>query len=123
MPPSAAKQRRPRPPIRSILNVLAKLYPDARCALQHDNSLQLLIATILSAQCTDVRVNIVTPSLFARYRDANAFANANPRELEAAIQSTGFFRNKAKSIVAACKQIVERFRGDVPGTMEELMHL
>jgi endonuclease-3 len=108
---------------RRIVRLLAREYPDARCALNYETPLQLMIATILSAQCTDVRVNIVTPSLFARYRDAKAFANANPRELEAAIQSTGFFRNKAKSIIAACKQIVERFRGDVPGSMEELVHL
>src|SRR5438270_10700565 len=123
MPPSAAKQRRPRPPIRSILNVLAKLYPDARCALQHDNSLQLLIATILSAQCTDVRVNIVTPTLFARYADAKAFAVANPSELETAIQSTGFFRNKARNIIACCRLIQEKHGGRVPNTMEDLVQL
>src|SRR6516162_3032530 len=99
---------------------LAKLYPNAKCALDHENPLQLLIATILSAQCTDVRVNMVTPALFARYPDAAAFANAVPEELEKMIQSTGFFRNKAKSIVACCKQIVENHGGQVPGTMEEL---
>ena len=105
---------------RRIIRELAKLYPDARCALDHQNPLQLLIATILSAQCTDVRVNMVTPALFARYPDAAAFANAVPEELEKMIQSTGFFRNKAKSIVACCKQIVENHGGQVPGTMEEL---
>jgi len=102
---------------------LAKLYPDAKCALDHENPLQLLIATILSAQCTDVRVNMVTPALFARYPDAAAFANADVGELETAIQSTGFFRNKAKNIMACCKLIVEKHGGKVPGTMAELVVL
>jgi endonuclease-3 len=102
---------------------LARLYPDAKCALDHENPLQLLIATILSAQCTDVRVNMVTPALFARYPDARAFANADVGELETAIQSTGFFRNKAKNIMACCKLIVEKHGGEVPGTMEELFVL
>lgn len=105
---------------RRIVRELTKLYPDARCALDYQNPLQLLIATILSAQCTDVRVNIVTPALFARYPDAAAFANAEPAELEKMIQSTGFFRNKAKSIIACCKQLVEKHGGHVPATMEEL---
>jgi endonuclease-3 len=102
---------------------LAKLYPDAHCALHYGNPLQLLIATILSAQCTDVRVNMVTPSLFARYADAAAFADADIAELEKAIQSTGFFRNKAKNIKACCRQIVDKHGGNVPGTMEELVPL
>jgi len=102
---------------------LAKLYPDAKCALEHENPLQLLIATILSAQCTDVRVNMVTPALFARYPDAKAFAEADVGELESAIQSTGFFRNKAKSIMACCKLLVEKHGGQVPGTMAELVVL
>src|SRR5438309_3373109 len=106
-----------------ILARLAKLYPDAHCALHHDNPLQLLIATILSAQCTDVRVNMVTPALFARYSDAEAFAKAEQGELETAIQSTGFFRNKAKNIIACCKVLVEKHGGEVPRTMEELVHL
>src|SRR5215470_4831623 len=89
---------------RRLLRQLAQLYPDARCALHYEDPLQLLVATILSAQCTDVRVNRVTPALFARYRDARAFADAEPSELEAAIQSTGFFRNKARNIIACCKQ-------------------
>src|SRR5438874_1724402 len=97
---------KPSDPLRSrarrIVRLLAQCYPDAHCALHHDNPLQLLIATILSAQCTDVRVNLVTPGLFARYPDVHAFATANPGELETAIQSTGFFRNKAKSIIACC---------------------
>src|SRR5882724_2294608 len=108
---------------RLIVRRLRRLYPDARCALNYQNPLQLLIATILSAQCTDVRVNLVTPALFARYPDAQAFAGAEPRELEKAIQSTGFFRNKAKNIQACCKILVEKFGGQVPGTMEELVPL
>src|SRR5579862_7249444 len=108
---------------RRILDILAKLYPKAACALHHDNPLQLLIATILSAQCTDVRVNKVTPSLFARFPDARAFAEADTAELEKAIQSTGFFRNKTKNIKACCKVLVERYDGEVPATMEELVPL
>src|SRR5262245_7328255 len=102
---------------------LAKLYPDAHCALHPENPLQLLIATILSAQCTDVRVNMVTPALFARYPDARAFAEADIGELEKAIQSTGFFRNKAKSIKACCRILVDQYGGQVPATMEELVPL
>jgi endonuclease III len=112
-----------RPRARQIVRGLAKLYPDAQCALRHENPLQLLVATILSAQCTDVRVNMVTPALFARYADARAFAGADPGELETAIQSTGFFRNKARNIIACCKKLVEEHGGQVPGTMEELVHL
>ena len=108
---------------RQIAGLLAKQYPDARCALNYENPLQLLIATILSAQCTDVRVNMVTPALFARYPDAEAFAEADIGELEKAIQSTGFFRNKARSIKACCKQIVAEHGGQVPGTMEALFNL
>jgi endonuclease-3 len=106
-----------------ILRGLAKLYPDAHCALHHDNPLQLLLATILSAQCTDARVNLVTPALFACYPDAAAFAAADPAELEKAIQSTGFFRNKARNIIACCKELVARHGGQVPGTMAELVPL
>lgn len=108
---------------RRIVQVLAKTYPAAHCALHYDNPLQLLIATILSAQCTDVRVNMVTPALFARYLDARAFADADPRELETAIQSTGFFRNKARNIIACCKTLAEQYDGQVPRTMEELVPL
>jgi len=107
----------------AIVRTLARLYPDAHCALEHGDALQLLVATILSAQCTDVRVNMVTPALFARYRDAQAFADADPRELETAIQSTGFFRNKARNIIDCCKKIVSDHGGQVPGTMEELVVL
>jgi endonuclease-3 len=102
---------------------LARLYPDAHCALVHQNPLQLLVATILSAQCTDVRVNLVTPALFARYPDAAAFAAADRAELEAMIQSTGFFRNKARSIQLCCQQLVENYGGEVPATLEELTPL
>lgn len=102
---------------------LAKLYPDAHCALHYRNPLELLIATILSAQCTDVRVNMVTPALFKRYPDANAFAQADQEELETMIRSTGFFRNKATNIRACCKAIVELHGGEVPRTMVELVPL
>src|SRR5262245_58980769 len=102
---------------------LAKLYPDAHCALHYENPLQLLVATILSAQCTDVRVNMVTPALFQKYPDARGFAQADSKELETAIQSTGFFRNKARNIIACCKQMAEQHGGAVPGTMEELFDL
>ena len=114
----SAKARIPK-----IVRLLSKLYPDAQCALHHENPLQLLIATILSAQCTDVRVNLVTPALFRRFPDARSFAEANPKELEIAIQSTGFFRNKTRNIIACCKQIVEQHGGQVPRTMEELVKL
>ena len=110
-------------PARRIVRILAKTYPAAHCALHYENPLQLLIATILSAQCTDVRVNMVTPALFARYPDARAFASADPRELETAIQSTGFFRNKARNIISCCKALVEKHGGQVPCTMEELVPL
>jgi len=116
---AAAKKHR----ARALARGLARRYPDAHCALIHDTPLQLLVATILSAQCTDVRVNVVTPALFARYPDARAFAEAAPTELETAIQSTGFFRNKAKNIIACCKQLVEKHDGQVPGTMAELIPL
>jgi endonuclease III len=106
-----------------ITRKLAQLYPDAHCALHHANPLQLLIATILSAQCTDERVNRVTPALFARYPDAHAFATADQSELEKFIQSTGFFRNKAKNIIACCRQLVDQHDGEVPATMEELVPL
>lgn len=112
-----------KPRVRAILKGLAKLYPDAHCALHFNNPLQLLIATILSAQCTDVRVNMVTPALFKRYPDAAAFAGADLGELEKMIQSTGFFRNKAKSIKTCCQKLVDEHGGEVPGTLEELVPL
>lgn len=107
----------------AIAKELARTYPDAHCALHHEGPLQLLIATILSAQCTDKRVNMVTPALFARYPDAAAFANAEQTELESMIASTGFFRNKARNIIACCRAIVENHGGEVPRTMEELVPL
>jgi endonuclease-3 len=108
---------------RRVFRALTKLYPDACCALEHRTPLELLIATILSAQCTDARVNMVTPALFARYRDAKAYATADRRELESLIQSTGFFRSKAKNIQASCLQMVENHGGNVPDTLDELVKL
>ena len=106
------------------VRLLAKLYPDAECALVHDSPLQLLVATILSAQCTDVRVNMVTPALFKRFPDAAAFASADTQELEKAIQSTGFFRNKARNIKACCAQICEQHHGgEVPNELAKLVEL
>lgn len=108
---------------RKIRQALAELYPDAHCALHHRNPLELLVATILSAQCTDERVNKVTPALFKRYPDARAFAEADQDELETMIRSTGFFRNKAANIRACCEELVARHGGAVPQTMEELVPL
>ena len=109
--------------VRAILEKLDEAYPNVTCALEHQNAFQLLIATILSAQCTDVRVNIVTKTLFAKYRTPKDFAYANPSELEDEIRPTGFFRNKTKSIMGASKKIVEEFAGEVPRTMDELLSL
>ena len=109
--------------VRRIVRKLASTYPDAECALVHSNALELLVATILSAQCTDVRVNLVTKELFKRYKSAKDFAGADPKALEQEVRSTGFFRNKAKSIREAGKMLVEKFGGEVPSTMEELLEL
>jgi len=109
--------------LRKIVRTLARVYGDAHCALAHSNALELLVATILSAQCTDNRVNSVTAELFKKYRTAKDFADADPEELEAAVRSTGFFRNKAKSIRGAAARIVEEHGGEVPSTMEELLEL
>ena len=109
--------------LKSILRGLARSYGDAHCALVHSNVLELLVATILSAQCTDNRVNIVTRELFKKYRTAKDFAEADPRELEQDIRSTGFYRNKAKSIRGAAQLLVEKHGGEVPDTMEELLEL
>lgn len=108
---------------KKIVAGLRKTYPDAHCELNYSNPLELLIATILSAQCTDKRVNMVTAELFKKHRSAADFANAPLAELEQDIKSTGFFRNKAKNIQACCRKLVERHGGAVPGTMEELIHL
>jgi endonuclease-3 len=111
---------------RRVAAILAKLdeaYPTATCELKHENAFQLLISTILSAQCTDVRVNQVTETLYKKYPNAEAFAHANPSELEQEIRPTGFFRNKTKSIMGASKGIIENFAGQVPRTMEEILTL
>jgi endonuclease-3 len=114
-------------PLRSragrIVRRLAQAYPDAHCALTFRNPLELLVATILSAQCTDSRVNRLTPALFARYPDAAAFAAAGRKELERLIKPTGFFRNKARNVMRCCQQLVERHGGQVPQTMKELVRL
>lgn len=109
--------------VQIILKKLQEAYPDAVCELKHQNAFQLLISTILSAQCTDVRVNQVTQTLYSKYPDANAFAYANPSELEQDIRPTGFFRNKTKSIMGASKKIVEEFGGEVPRTVDEILTL
>ena len=113
----------PRERLREILQILARTYPDARCELDFSTPLELLVATILSAQCTDARVNLVTASLFKRYRSAADFAGADPAIFEQEIRSTGFFRNKAKNILACCQKLVRDFGGTVPRTMEELVTL
>lgn len=112
-----------KPPVGEIVKRLKKLYPDAHCELDFKTPLQLLVATILSAQCTDRRVNVVTPALFKKYRSAADFAQAPQLELEAAIRSTGFFRSKALSIREACRTMVEKFAGRVPDTMTDLLTL
>ncbi len=108
---------------RAILGALQRTYPDAHCELNYSNPLELLIATILSAQCTDKRVNLVTAELFRRYRSAREFAEAPLADLEQAVRSTGFYRNKAKNIQACCRKLVERHGGEVPRTMDELTAL
>jgi endonuclease-3 len=113
----------PKSVARRVRSALAKLYPNAHCALKHDGPIQLLVATILSAQCTDTRVNLVTPALFTRFKTAKDFAEADSKELERMIQSTGFFRAKAKSIKESSRAIVERFGGEVPGRLDDLVTL
>lgn len=108
---------------RKILSLLKKTYPDAKCALNHRSPLQLLVATILSAQCTDVRVNKVTPALFKKYPTAAVLAKAPLPRLEQMVRSTGFYRQKAKSIQRTAGELVKRFRGQVPRTMEDLVTL
>ena len=121
MPRETASARAQR--LTALLEGLRRTYPDAHCELHHRNPLELLVATILSAQCTDQRVNRVTPGLFARYPTAAAYAQAPRAELEDAIRSTGFFRNKARSIQACCQRLVECHGGEVPRTMDELTQL
>ena len=133
-PARRAKRRAPRQAIvkargarpervRAILEKLDEAYPAATCALEHQTPFQLLVATILSAQCTDTRVNQVTRTLFPKYPTPEAFAYANPRELQQDIRSTGFFRNKTKSIIGASRKIIEEFGGNVPRAMEEILTL
>jgi len=116
---TAAQKKR----VRRLLRLLAKLYPETRTALEYRSPVQLLVATILSAQCTDVRVNRVTPALFKRFPDAAAFAKAKRSDIEEMIKSTGFFRNKARHIQESCRAIVEQFNGEVPRTLDELVKL
>jgi endonuclease III len=108
---------------REILNRLKQLYPDATCSLDYETPLQLMVATILAAQCTDERVNKVTPALFKRYPDAAAFAGADIEELESLVKTCGFYHNKAKNIRLACQRIMAVFDGEVPRTMEDLTSL
>src|SRR5579863_2029776 len=115
--PTSAKR------IAEILNRLDVTYPGATCALQHRSGWELLVATILSAQCTDVRVNTVTPELFRKYPTPQAFAALKPEQLEPEIRSTGFFRNKSKSLVGAAKKVAEEYAGQVPDDMEKLLSL
>ena len=109
--------------VRKIIAGLQAAYPNAHCELNHSNPLELLIATILSAQCTDKRVNQVTPALFKKYRSAGDYLQVPASELEQDIRTTGFFRNKARSIQACCRTLVEKFGSQVPRTMEELLQL
>jgi endonuclease-3 len=111
------------PPTSEILSRLKALYPDARCALNYRNAFELLCATILSAQCTDVRVNMVTPTLFARYPTAFELARAEPSDVEEIIKSTGFFRNKTRSLIGMAQGLVADHGGEVPHTMEQLRRL
>lgn len=111
------------PPVPDLLKALAKAYPNAHCELKHRNAFELLIATILSAQCTDVRVNLVTPALFRQFSAPQAFSKAPLEKIEEAIRSTGFFRSKAKNIQACCRILVEKYDSQVPQTMEALQAL
>jgi endonuclease-3 len=105
---------------KDVVKRLGKAYPGAKCALDHRTPFELLVATILSAQCTDVRVNLVTPSLFAKYPTAKALAKAEQDDVEAIIRSTGFFRNKAKNLIGMARALMDRHHGEVPAEMEEL---
>jgi endonuclease III len=109
--------------VREVIRRLKRAYPDAKCSLNHSNPFELLVATILSAQCTDERVNIVTADLFRKYKKPEDYLKVSPRELEKDIQSTGFFRNKTKSIQGTSKVLTEQYGGVVPHTMEELLEL
>lgn len=106
-----------------IQNIFDDLYDDAVCSLDFQSPFELLVATQLAAQCTDARVNLVMPSLFSKYKDVYAFAEASQEDLEVAVHSTGFFRNKAKNLIASAKMLVSEYNGEVPNTMEELLLL
>ena len=116
----ARRRTRPPAPAKDVVTLLTRVYPDAHCELDFRSPYELLVATILSAQCTDARVNQVTPALFARFPSARELADANPAELEDMIRSTGFFRNKTRNLLGMAKALVERHGGEVPSTMEEL---
>ena len=118
-----AAPRTPKARARALAARLAEEYPEALCELDHSNAFELLAATILSAQCTDVRVNMVTPVLFARYPDAAALAAAVPSELESIIRSTGFFQNKARHLIGMAQTLLERFHGEVPSELADLVTL
>lgn len=122
-PKSTAGSEKTASRIMRILPLLRKAYPNAATALHYSNPLELLIATILSAQCTDKQVNLVTPKLFAKYKSASDWANAPRSRIETDIRSTGFFRNKAESIKSACAMLAQRHGGKIPATMEELTRL
>jgi len=117
------KAGRIKPRLKKIIAVLRKRYPHSRTALEYRNPLQILVATILAAQCTDERVNTITPALYKKYASAADFAAADPRVLETEIRSTGFFRNKAKNIIGAARTIVQNYDGRVPSTMADLITL
>jgi endonuclease-3 len=123
MEPTQPKLPPARERIGPIRVELQQLFPEVNTALDHENALQLLVATILSAQCTDARVNTITPALFARFKTAREFAECDIKELEKLIKPTGFYKNKAKHIRACCAALVERFGGEVPGTQDELVTL
>jgi len=116
--PRGAKAR-----AQAVVTLLKELYPDAHCALHHASAYQLLVATILSAQCTDERVNMVTPSVFAKYPGPEELAHADPAELESLIQSTGFFRSKAKNLIGMAQAVVDRFGGDIPVSLDDFVTL
>lgn len=109
--------------VQKVISRLKRAYPDAKCSLNHANAFELLIATILSAQCTDARVNIVTQDLFRKYRKAADYLKVSPQELQKDIRTTGFFRNKTTSIQGAAKVLIEQYGGEVPQTMAELLAL
>ncbi|NIP30674.1 MAG: endonuclease III, partial [Candidatus Dadabacteria bacterium] len=115
------KERKDR--LKTVLNFLKSEYPDAKCHLNYNNALELLVGSILSAQCTDARVNIVTKDLFQKYRNAYDFSRSDIEELKEDIRSTGFFNNKAKSIIECTKMLCENYDGIVPDTIEELVKL